>query len=130
MVVRVPLTFAEGRGRARAAKLNLRKSEADLVSLEQDIAISLTAAAGQIETTKQRVAATRIAMDLAQQELTNEEKRLTAGNSTTFLVSNAQADVSSAQSSYARAIADQRRAIANYERELGTTLVAHHLNVE
>ena len=130
MVVRVPLTFAEGRGRARAAKLNLRQSEADLVRLEQDIAISLTAAAGQIETTKQRVAATRIAMDLAQQELTNEEKRLTAGNSTTFLVSNAQADVSSAQSSYARAIADQRRAIANYERELGTTLVAHHLNVE
>ncbi len=130
MVVRIPLTFAEGRGRARAAKLNLRQSEADLTRLEQDIAISIAAAAGQIETTKQRVAATKVAMDLASQELTNEQKRLNAGNSTTFLVSNAQSDLSAAQSSYARAVADQRRAIATYERELGTTLLSHHLNVE
>ena len=130
MVVRIPLTFAEGRGRARAAKLNLRQSEADLTRLEQDIAISVTAAAGQIETTKQRVDATRTAMDLAQQELTNEQKRFAAGTSTTFLVSNAQSDLSSAQSSYARAVADQRRALAAYERELGTTLTAHHIAVE
>jgi outer membrane protein len=130
MVVRVPLTFAEGRGRARAAKLNLRQSEADLTRLEQDIAISVAAAAGQIETTKLRVAATRIAMDLAQQELTNEQKRFSAGTSTTFLVSNAQGDLSAAQSSYARAVADQRRALAAYQRELGTTLAAHHITVE
>ena len=130
VVVSVPLTFAAGRGRARAAKLTLRQSEADLVRLEQDIALSVATAAGQIETTKQRVAATRIAMDLAQQELTNEQKRFTAGTSSTFLVSNAQQDLSAAQSSYARAVADQRRAVADYERELGTTLEVHHITVQ
>jgi len=42
---------AAARARA-AAKLNLHQGEADLVRLEQDIALSVTAAAGQIETTR------------------------------------------------------------------------------
>jgi outer membrane protein len=130
VVVRVPLTFAEGRGRARAEKLNLRQGEAELTRLEQDIAIAVAAAAGQIETTKQRVAATRIAYELAQQALTSEQKRFTAGTSSTFLVSNAQQELSNAQNSFARAQADQRRAIANYERELGITLATHHVAVD
>lgn len=130
VVVRIPLTFAEGRGRARAAKLSLRQSEADLVLLEQDIAIAIATAAGQIETTKQRVAAARTARDLAEQSLVNEGKRFTAGTSTTFLLSSAQQESSAALNNYARALADQRRAIANYERELGITLERHRIAVE
>jgi outer membrane protein len=129
-VVRVPLTFAEGRGRARASRLTLRQSEADLVQREQDIALSITAAAGQIETTKQRVAATRTAFELAKQALDAEEKRFQAGTSTTFFVLQQQEQLSAVQNSYARALADQRRAIANYERELGTTLASHNISVE
>jgi outer membrane protein len=129
MVVKVPLAFAEGRGRARAARLTLRQSEADLVRLERDIAISVTAAAGQIETTHRRVDATRTALDLAQQELTNEQKRFTAGTSSTFLVATAQQELSSAQISYALAVADERHAIASYERELGATLARHQVTI-
>ena len=130
VVVRVPLTFAEGRGRARAAKLNLRQAEADLVRFEQDIAISITAAAGQIETTKQRAAAAKIALDLGQQALNAEEKKILAGTSTTFNLLLQQQQLTLVQNSYARALADQRRAIANYERELGTTLTVHQLTLE
>lgn len=130
MVVRIPLTFADGRGRARAARLNLRQGEANLARIEQDIAVAVTAAAGQIETTKQRVAVARVAMELAQQALDNEQKRLNVGTSTTFLVSSAQGEFSNAQSNYARALADQRRALAAYERELGTTLATHRITVE
>jgi outer membrane protein len=122
MVVRVPLTFADGRGRARAAKLNLRQGEADLVRLEQDIKLSITAAAGQIETTRQRVAADKIAFELAERALENEQKRFKAGTSVTFFVLQQQEILSAAQNSYARALADQRRAQANYDRELGLTL--------
>jgi outer membrane protein TolC len=129
MVVRVPLTFTEGRGRARAAKLTLRQSEADLTRLEQDIAVSVVAAAGQIETTKQRVAATRLAYDLQQQALTDEQKKLKAGTSATFFVLQEQENLAFAQSSYARALADQRRALANYDRETGRTLDRYHLTV-
>jgi outer membrane protein TolC len=130
MVVRVPLTFAEGRGRARAAKLTLRQGEADLVRREQDIALAVTAAAGQIQTTQQRVAAAKAAYELAQQALDNEQKRFKAGTSTTFFVLQQQEQLSAAQNAYSRALADQRRAIASYQRELGTTLEARRITLE
>ncbi len=129
MVVRVPLTFAEGRGKARSAKLTLRQSEADLVRLESDIAVSVTAAAGQIATTRQRVAVTRQAYALQQQVLEDEQKKYKAGTSSTYFVLQEQENLAFVQSSYAHALADQRRAQANYDREIGRTLERFHLTV-
>ncbi|MGH7943394.1 MAG: TolC family protein [Opitutaceae bacterium] len=130
VLVRVPLTFTEGRGRSRSAKLTLRQSEVELARIEQDIALAVAAAAGQIETAKRRVAATRLAFELATHALDNEQKRFKAGATSTFLVLQQQELLSSAQNSYARALADQRRAIANYHRELGTTLIHHNIILE
>ncbi len=129
VVVSVPLTYAESRGRARAAKLALQQSEADLVRLEQDIALDVASAIGQLETTAQRVAATTKAYDLAQQALDAEQKRFRAGTSSTFFVLQLQEELVLVQSNRVRAIADECRAVANYERETGTTLAAHHLMV-
>ena len=131
MVVRVPLTFTEGRGRARAARLTLRRDEADLIRLEGDIAVSVVAAAGQIETTKQRVEAARVAFQLQQQVLTNEQKKYKAGTTgtSTFFVLQEQELLAIAQNSYAHALADQRRAAANYDRELGRTLERYQLTL-
>lgn len=129
LVVRVPLTFTESRGRARAAKLTLRRNEADLARFEQDIAINVAAGAGQIETTRQRIDAAAAAVDLAQQTLDAENKRLQAGTGSTFLVNQAQQVLASAQTSYAHAQADRRRAIASYQQLLGTTLVTHNIVV-
>lgn len=130
LVVSVPLTFAEGRGRARAAKLGLRQSEADLTRLEQDIAVDVTAAAGQLLTTHQRVAATRTAYELAKQALDSEEKRFRAGTSRTLDVLQLQEQLASVESSQVRALADERRAVANYERELGVTLTRRSIAIE
>lgn len=131
MVVRVPLTFTEGRGRARAAKLTLRQTEADLARLEADIAVSVVAAAGQIETTRRRVSATRLAFDLQQQVLNDEQKKYKAGTpgTSTFFVLQEQEILALAQNSYAHALADQRRAAANYDRELGRTLERYQLKL-
>lgn len=130
VVVSVPLTFAEGRGRARSAKLQLRQSEADLVRLEQDIAVSIASAAGQIETTRQRVAANRAAYDLAKQALDGELKKLRAGSSSTFVVLNLQGELISAENSLQNALADERRAHAIYDREIGRTLAVHHVTLD
>jgi outer membrane protein TolC len=122
VVVSIPLTFAEGRGRARAAKLGVKQAEADLVRVEQDVALDIAAAAGQIETTRLRVAATRHALELSQQSLASEQKKLDAGTGRTLDVLTAQEQLAQVQSSYARAVADELRARANYEREAGTIL--------
>jgi len=129
IVVRVPLTFASERGRARAARLTVRQSEADLERFEQDIALAVAAAAGQIETTRKRVEATRHALDLARQALEAEEKRLKAGTSNTFFVLQQQEQLALVENSYARALGDQRRALATYEREIGTTLQSHGITL-
>lgn len=122
VVVRVPLTFAEGRGRARAARLGLRQGEADLERLAQDIALNVANAAGQIDTTRERVIATRRSYELANQALAGELKKLQAGTTSTFVVLNLQTNLTSIESSLSRALADQRRALAIYERETGVTL--------
>lgn len=129
MVVKIPLAFTEGRGRARAARLALRQAEADLTRLEQDIAVSVAAAAGQIETTRARVAATRQAFELQQQALRDEQKKFKAGTSSTFFVLQEQELLAGAENNYARALADQRRAIATYDRETGRTLEHYRLTV-
>ena len=130
VVVSLPLTLAEGRGRSRAAQLSLRQSEANLLRLEQDIAVDIAAAAGQIETTRQRIAATRTALDLARQALAAEQKKLQAGSGRTLDVLTSQEQLAQVESSYARALADQRRAQASYELETGTTLERHNLKVD
>jgi outer membrane protein TolC len=130
MVVSVPLTFTEGRGRARAAKLALQQAEADLGRLEQDIAVSVANAIGQLETAGQRVAATETAYALAQQALNAEEKRFKAGTSNTFLVLQFQEKLIFAETARVRSLADEHRALAAYEREIGSTLLTHHLKVE
>lgn len=130
VVVSLPLTFAEGRGRARSARLQRRQSEADLTRLEQDIALSITTAAGQIETTHQRVVANRAAYDLAKQALDAELKKLRAGTSSTFVVLNLQGELISAENSLYNALADERRAHAIYDRELGRTLAVRHIVLE
>ncbi len=129
LVLRVPFTFAQNRGRARAAELTLRQSQADLVRLEQDIALSIATAAGEISTTQKRVEVARRALDLGRKALSDEEKRYKAGTSTTFFVLQQQELLAQVENSYARALADQRRAWAAYHRETATTLERHQINL-
>lgn len=129
MVVSVPLTFAQGRGKVRAARLQRQQAETDLGRLEQDIAVSVAHAAGEIETTRRRVEANRSAYQLAQQALENEIKKLRAGTSNTFFVLNLQENVAGAESSLYNALAGQRRAAAGYDRELGTTLTRYNVTL-
>jgi outer membrane protein len=129
VVVSIPLTFAEGRGRVRASRFSSLQAEADMDRLAQDIALLITNAAGQIETTGQRVKAARLAFELASQALAGEQKKLQAGTTTTFVVLNLQTNLATLESNLARALADQRRAIANYARETGVTLTQHDITV-
>ena len=128
--VSIPITFAEGRGRARAAKLALRQSEADLSRLQTDIAVDITSAAGQLETTRKRVETNRTALELARQSLDAEQKKITAGTGSTFLVLQAQGILVQVERNYVAALADERRARASYEREIGATLQLRQIKLE
>ena len=128
VVVSVPLTFTTERGRYRAARLQEKQSETNIDQVEQNIVVQVGNAAGQIDTTQKRVQATRHARELAQATLDAEEKRLRAGQSSTFFVSQQQEILSFAEVSEAAAQSDYHKALAEYDRQLGVTL--EKLNVK
>ena len=130
VVVSIPLTFAQGRGNARAARLRLRHDEENLEFLKASIALSVTEAAGQVETTRKSVEAARAALKLAQQTLDAELKKLRAGAGTsTFVVLQYQDQLAQAETSYYQALADQRSAVALYDQQIGTTLERYHVTL-
>lgn len=126
-VVSLPLTWTAERGRYRAAKYTLERAETELEQVEQNVVVRLGNAAGQVETTRKRIEATRIARELAQQNLDGELKKLRAGTGSTFLVLNQQELLSTAETREARALADHQRALAEYDRQLGATLESHRV---
>lgn len=127
--VTIPLTFTGERGRYRQAKFARRQAEIDLDQVEQNIVVSVGNAANNIEVTRQRVEAARKARQLAQEVLEAEQKRLRAGSSSTFFVSQEQEIVASLEVSELRAESDYRRAIAEYDRQLGVTLEKLNISV-
>ncbi|WP_415910811.1 TolC family protein [Oleiharenicola sp. Vm1] len=127
--VTIPLTFTGERGRYRQAKFAKRQAEIDLEQVEQGIVVSVGNAANNIEVTRQRVEAARKARELAQDVLEAEQKRLRAGSSSTFFVSQEQEIVASLEVSELRAESDYRRAIAEYDRQLGVTLEKLNISV-
>jgi outer membrane protein TolC len=127
--VTIPLTFTAERGRYRQAKFSKRQAEIDLEQVEQNIVVSVGNAANNIEVTRQRVEAARKARELAQAVLEAEQKRLRAGSSSTFFVSQEQEIVASLEVSELRAEADYRRALAEYDRQLGITLEKLNISV-
>jgi len=129
-VVSVPFTFKTERARLASAKALVAQAETQLTSTEQDIVVALGNAAGQIETAERRVTATRTSVQLAEQILDAELKKLRAGTGSTFFVLAEQGNLAAAGISAYRALVDYQIALAAYDRELGTTLESHDIEIE
>jgi len=130
VVASIPLTFTTERGRYRASKLREQQAETQLQDLEQNIVVLVGNAAGQIETAQKRIQANRRARELAQATLDAEEKRLRAGQGSTFFVSQEQERLAFAEVQEAAAHADYHKALAEYDRQLGVTLDKRGIAIE
>jgi outer membrane protein len=129
-VVSVPLTLATERGQYRSARLTQQQAEAMVEQLEQVILVQVGNAAGQIETTAQRVDATRRSRELEQQNLDAEVRKLRAGTGSTFVVLQQQEILAQAEVRAFRALADHQKALAAYDRFLGETLQRHRIQID
>lgn len=129
-VVTIPLTFAQERGRLRAANLQLRQSQAQVEQLEQQIVVDLGNAAAELTSTQKRMVAARLARQAAQQSLDDEIKLHRVGKSSTLFVLQAQEYLSQAEMLEYAAAADARKAVAEYDRQVGRTLKHHGVQIE
>jgi len=129
-VFSLPIPNRTARGEVEVNKLEIAQSLVALKQLEQRILIEAENAAGQIETARKRIDASRAARILAQKTLEAAQARLASGTSTTFEVLQFQRDFAQAQINEVRAITDHNRAVAEYARRTGTTLLFNKIQID
>lgn len=129
-VFSVPIPNREGRGNLEASKLEAARALIDLKRLEQSILVEADNAAGQIDTTRKRIEATRVASEFALKTLQAAEVRLANGTTTTFEVLQFQRDLAAAEVNEFRARADYIKALAEYARLTGSTLERNRIILE
>lgn len=126
----VPIPNRTGTGNLEVSKLEALRSLVDLKRLEQAILVEADNAAGQIDTTRKRIEAARIAREFAYMTLEAAQARLASGTSTTFEVLQFQRDFATAEANEYRAKADFIRAVAFYARLIGATLERNRIILE
>ncbi len=119
----VPIPNRTARGELEVTKIGIAQALVDLKRLEQFVLLAADTAAGQIETTRKRIDATKAARIFAEKTLEAGQARLTSGTTTTFEVLQFQRDLALAEIAEVRAFTDHNKAIAEYARQTGTTLL-------
>jgi len=115
----VSVSYALGRSYERAsfarAEVERRQAAQRIASLRLDTAESVRQSARQVRSTAERVDAAHAGATLAEQRLSDEQRRYEVGLSTTFLVTQAQRDLLQAQVSLLQATLDYQSALVNFD---------------
>jgi outer membrane protein len=117
--VQLQVSYPIGTSTADAAlaqtRIQRQQNVTELQQLELNVTRQVREAARNVETSLQRVQATRRARELSQQRFEAEEKRMSVGLSTTFQLFQAQRDLSNQQQNELNAIIAYNQALLNFE---------------
>ena len=105
------------------------KTRLSIQNLEQVIITQVKQAVRGVETSYKLVEATKIARELAEQQLDAEQKKFNEGLSTNFQVLNYQESLASAQSRETQAITGYNQALVGLDQVTGVTLQRHNIEV-
>jgi outer membrane protein TolC len=117
----VGFTFAYPLGRSAQeatvsrSKLSLQQTEANLKSLELQIATDVTNAALTVQSSLESVQASAVARELGQKRLEAAQSKMDVGMATNYEVVQAQRDFADARNNELRAILNYRKALVNFE---------------
>lgn len=125
----IPLSNRGPKNRYRASKAEKEASLLQLKKLEQDILVQIDDSVKLVQSSFERVGATREARAYAESALDAEGKKLEQGKSTSFIVLQLQRDVTTARSEEIRALADYKKALAQLAFDEGSTLERNRLDV-
>jgi len=126
----IPLPNRTAKGDLQVAQMEIARDLVNLKRLEQSILLEADSAAGQIETTRKRIEATRATTVFVARTLQAAQSRLASGTSTTFEVLQFQRDLAQAQINEIIALTDHNKAIAEYARKTGTSLLFNRIDLE
>jgi outer membrane protein TolC len=118
----VPLSNAEARSRYTQATIELKRAQEDMKQVVSDIALEIQQAAGDVASAYKRVQAAKLARELAEENLRDQQKRYEVGIVTTTDILDFQEKATNAMASEARATADHAIALARLKQAEGTLL--------
>jgi outer membrane protein len=126
----LPIPNRAGRSRVDASQLDVARALLGLKQLEQQVIVRLDNAVGNVRSNAARITASAEALRLGRETLEAEEKKLSGGTSTTYVVLQLQNDLATAESNALRAKTDYQKSLVEYEREAGRTLEINRVEVE
>ena len=126
----IPLTNRRAREESKAVQLRLSQQTATLRKLKQQVLIEIDNAFRAAELADERVSATESAERLAQEAVEAEEKKLSTGRSTTFIVLLLQNNLTEARLQKVLADAQFERALVQLALAEGSILQRHKIAIE
>ncbi|MBI3090418.1 MAG: TolC family protein [Candidatus Tectomicrobia bacterium] len=125
----LPLGNRTARGEASRARLELARAELQIRDLEQEVVRQVNEAVRRLTTGSKRIASTRIARRLAEQQLEAEQKRFNVGLSTSFNVLEFQEDLATSRRNELLAIIDYNKAQIALAQITGVILGQYHVEL-
>jgi outer membrane protein len=124
LTVRVgyPIGVTPAEANLARARLQYSQSQTQIRDLELQVATQVRDAARQVNTNAKRVETTRAARELNERRLEAEQKKFTAGTSTSFFVFQAQRDLSQARNNELQATLDYNKSLVDFETVQETSL--------
>jgi outer membrane protein TolC len=123
----IPLFNTSAKADLIQARLNLEQSLLLLKKTESTIYSEVKQIIMDLETNAKIVEANRISRELADQKLAAEQKKLSVGLSTNYLVLQYQRDFANAQIAELRSLIDYSLALSRVNKVLGTTLEKNNI---
>lgn len=128
--VEIPIGNAAAKSEYTKAKIDVSQSELNRRQLFSDISLEVSTAVNDVVANMKRIESSRVARELAEENLRNQQKRLEVGIATTKDVLDFQDDLTQARGVELRAATDYNISLAELARAQGTLLDQYSVVVE
>jgi outer membrane protein TolC len=128
--VQIPLSNALARSEYAARRIERDQAELDHRELLSTVTLQVRQNAADLISARQRIDTTRVARELAEENLRNQEKRHEVGMATTKDLLDFQTRLTTARASEVQANVDYQNALARWLRAQGHLLSAYQIVIE
>lgn len=129
-VVEIPLTNAKAKADYAAANIGFEQSRLALQKLEEGVTLEIKQAVSNLETDLRSIDATRLARELAEENLRNQQARYDVGLVTTKDLLDFQDKLTQARAAEVQALTTYNSDLAELRRVEGSLLSARNVVVE
>jgi outer membrane protein TolC len=128
--MRIPLSNKAQQAEYSRVVVEKRTAEENINAIEQQIALEVRNALTAVDMNKARIETAQASRELAQEQLTAEQRKFELGASTVRFVLEEQRNLEQMQSNEISAIVNYRKALVDYDRALGVTLKKNNVSID